>query len=102
MTTDIDTSICAGESFAGYTETGMYSDTLVDSEGLDSIVNIDLTVIPAVFSSITDTICQGETFAGYSFSGEYRDTIVALSCLLYNTDAADDLMPSSPVSFHVL
>ncbi|MEN0006224.1 MAG: gliding motility-associated C-terminal domain-containing protein [Bacteroidota bacterium] len=55
----VDT-ICAGETFpvgfsSEYSETGMYSDTLQLFAGCDSIVNLDLTVLPPIEITINQT-----------------------------------------------
>ena len=55
--------ICSGMSYvignSTYNTTGMYSDTLVNYFGCDSIVNTNLTVINAFSSSNLQYICQG-------------------------------------------
>ena len=47
--TQIDTTICAGDSFevgsSSYTETGSYADTIILFLGCDSIINTNLTVL---------------------------------------------------------
>ncbi len=63
--TEIDTGICAGESYqvgnSVYTSSGMYSDTLTGSNGCDSIVNLWLWVHPTFEIDIVETICDGES-----------------------------------------
>lgn len=49
----IDTVICSGQSFRGYTASGMYLDTLVNSKGCDSILTLNITVIPKTTVSIS-------------------------------------------------
>ncbi|MFT6333311.1 MAG: putative repeat protein (TIGR01451 family) [Halioglobus sp.] len=75
--TDLSNTICEGESYLGYTETGIYQDTIVTEEGCDSILNIDLTVIPVVETNLEYTICEGEiieyegTYYDFGQSGQY-------------------------------
>ncbi|MGB3073845.1 MAG: hypothetical protein WBB36_00915, partial [Chitinophagales bacterium] len=42
--TEIDTTICEGESYAGYTQSGTYSDTFISQGGCDSIRVVHLIV----------------------------------------------------------
>ncbi len=58
--TDLSKKICEGDSYLGYTETGMYQDTMITDEGCDSILNIDLTVIPVVEANLVYTLCEGD------------------------------------------
>jgi uncharacterized repeat protein (TIGR01451 family) len=75
--TDLDNTICEGDSFLGYTETGIYQDTIITEEGCDSILNIDLIVIPVVEINLEFSICEGEVIVyegtSYDFgeSGQY-------------------------------
>ena len=75
--TDLDNTICDGDSFLGYTETGIYQDTIITEDGCDSILNIDLIVIPVVETNLEYTICEGEIImyngTSYDFgqSGQY-------------------------------
>ncbi len=79
--------ICSGMSYvignSTYDTTGMYSDTLVNYFGCDSIVNTNLTVLNAFSSSNPQYICQGEYYqigsSVYSFPGNYTDTFVAVT-----------------------
>ncbi len=81
------TTICAGDvyDFMGQQldSTGMYTDTLVGAsvDGCDSILYLNLDVIPPVMTSVTMSICEGETYpwidTTYAESGIYVDTIPA-------------------------
>ena len=83
--TDQTITICAGESLAvglsSYTESGTYSDTLLNSGACDSIVNTVLTVAPPLASAATVSICFGETYtigeSIYVETGIYTDTLLA-------------------------
>jgi Metallo-peptidase family M12/PKD domain len=60
----INTSICQGQSYFGYTSSGIYKDTLVNALGCDSIRTINLTVnalptISLLAIPANATVCQG-------------------------------------------
>lgn len=60
----LDRSICSGERFfvgdKVYNQSGIYIDTLFDSNGCDSIIHLNLTVIPK-FYSLGYEICEGSS-----------------------------------------
>lgn len=64
VSTDLVESICDGDSYrvgtSIYTQTGVYQDVLVGSNGCDSVVNLDLTIIPNTEGYLDTTICDGE------------------------------------------
>ncbi len=78
-------SICEGESYfaggADQTETGTYFDTLTSSNGCDSIVVTELTVLPVASFTQQVSICEGESYfaggADQTESGTYLDTLTA-------------------------
>ncbi len=81
----ISATICSGQSYLfngiNQTTTGVYTDTLVNAAGCDSIVTLNLTVNTAQGSSYSQTICNG---GSYLFNGQqltqagiYHDTIPA-------------------------
>jgi len=82
---NLDRTVCEGESFTvgttPYDSTGMYSQTFISVEGCDSIVNLDLTVIPFPRTDLAPVICEGDTFnmAGnpYFQTGVYMDTLTS-------------------------
>ena len=84
---ELTETICEGESFPvggnNYTMTGMYENSFITPEGCDSIVRLDLTVIPTVYNTLTERICIGESFpvGGMDFdaSGIYTVTVPAAS-----------------------
>lgn len=61
----ITAEICEGESylFGGidYQESGTYVDSLINSEGIDSIVTLELNVLPIGISNIEEVLCEGES-----------------------------------------
>ncbi len=65
-TNQISKVICQGESFSvgshTYTTSGNYIDTLDNSLNCDSIVFLDLTVLPNAITNLNPSICQGSSF----------------------------------------
>jgi len=61
-----DEAICDGEvfSFGGVdlSASGIYTDTLVNASGCDSVLVLNLSVLDNVSTSIDTTICDGEIF----------------------------------------
>jgi gliding motility-associated-like protein len=80
---NISTSICSGSSYllpSGKTVStaGLHTDTLLNSQGCDSLITqLDLTVKPGSFSTVTASICQGQTYSGHTKTGVYTDTLTA-------------------------
>ncbi len=80
----IDIAICYGEHFSvgnsAYSISGIYVDTLIATTGCDSIVTLNLAVLPVSFNSISSEICENDSFvvgnSVYRFNGTYRDTLV--------------------------
>jgi fimbrial isopeptide formation D2 family protein len=76
-------SICIGETynFNGQvlSGTGIYSDTIINIAGCDSITNLHLTVNQPTTFSFTQTICSNQTYlfngVNLSTSGTYFDTL---------------------------
>ena len=62
----LNETICFGDSFVfngtSYSQTGIYSANLTTVDGCDSIVNLDLVVIPEIINNIQATICDGDTY----------------------------------------
>ncbi|MFV0266361.1 MAG: hypothetical protein ACK5HT_04420, partial [Draconibacterium sp.] len=58
-------TICEGESISigdwTYSETGIYTQTLSNQFGCDSVVTLHLTVNPVQYADRSETICQGES-----------------------------------------
>jgi len=85
LTTDLEETICDGQSFEVGTEsfstTGDYSVTLMSSAGCDSIVSLDLTVVTALTTDLEETICDGESFEvgteSFSTTGDYSVTLMS-------------------------
>jgi hypothetical protein len=84
---EIDTTICEGTAVTiggiDYSMEGNYTISLISANGCDSIVALDLEVIPTVTESFQLSICQGDSIVWggmvYSEEGVYADTLVASS-----------------------
>ena len=82
--TEIDSIICQGDPYIfndqNLTISGVYSDTLMNTLGCDSIIVLNLSVSDTSQTQIDTTICQGDffTFNGLDLTdaGTYRDTLV--------------------------
>ena len=80
---EINQQICNGVTidFGGQTlsTSGTYVDTLTSTNGCDSIITLNLSVLPEITKSITKQICTGQTFdfngAILTTSGTYVDTL---------------------------
>jgi gliding motility-associated-like protein len=63
----INASICTGSSYTFGSEeltiTGTYQLILQNENGCDSVVNLDLSVLPAIASQISASICPGSSYA---------------------------------------
>ncbi|HLP11186.1 MAG TPA: T9SS type A sorting domain-containing protein, partial [Flavobacteriales bacterium] len=84
--TGINTAtVCSGGSVTvgsnTYTTGGTYTDNLIASNGCDSIVTTNLTVLPALSSSQNVSICSGDTYtigsSTYNVDGTYVDTLTS-------------------------
>jgi|GEM_PF-3046892 len=84
---NMDTTICYGQSLEyngiTYSSTQLISDTLTSINGCDSLITINLTVLPPVSYNLEQTICYGASFnfGGqlYETSGTYYDTFQTTS-----------------------
>ncbi len=74
QTVAISHTICEGETYAGYTSSGTYTDTFTGSNGCDSIRVLTLVVNPKQSSSEDTTICYGSNYKSFSASGVYQQT----------------------------
>ncbi|MBL7788706.1 MAG: T9SS type A sorting domain-containing protein [Chitinophagales bacterium] len=83
-TKTIDTAICNGLAywFKGQNRTtaGTYRDTLVNSQGCDSFVILNLTIKSLSSTNLAVSICDNQTYTFKGIprntSGTYRDTLV--------------------------
>lgn len=86
VVTNLSAEICESKMYSGYGFTGLekagvYKQKLRSSNGCDSLVLLDLTVIPTIRTEVYDSICQGGslTWNGkvYNRTGVYSDTLVS-------------------------
>ncbi len=75
----VDTIICQGHSYDGYTTDGFYTDTLTSYLGCDSIRSLQLQVTEQLQSFQDRVICPGQLYEGYSQPGMYIDTFISYS-----------------------
>ncbi len=82
---DTAITICAGEVVTigtqTFTQSTMETVVLQSSQNCDSIINLNLVVLPAINTVVTNEICFGETFSvggtAYNQSGTYVDILTA-------------------------
>ena len=84
--TNDSANICQGESYDFYgtplTEPGLYTQPLTATNGCDSLITLDLSVLPAVSENLQSTICPTDTllFNGQplteagTYTAEYQTT----------------------------
>lgn len=81
-TIHIQASACKSFTFAGVNRTvsGTYYQHFSNQQGCDSVIALDLTILPASFSSLAAVICTKKIFNwngnAYSTAGIYTDTLV--------------------------
>lgn len=80
--TVISETICGGTYLFGcaqLTQSGIYRDTLANSNGQDSVVVLHLTIAEPKATAITATICEGDTLLfgckALTLAGTYTDTL---------------------------
>lgn len=85
--TFLNEMICQNESyFVGneeFTQTGQYQVLLNTFQGCDSLVDLNLEVIPFEMTNLVEEICEGETFQvgseGFDETGQYQVILTAAS-----------------------
>ncbi|MCQ2217533.1 MAG: T9SS type B sorting domain-containing protein [Paludibacteraceae bacterium] len=83
----IQDTICSGESFSfggkTLTEAGTYKDKLVNIDGCDSLVTLELTILDKVETNLEEAICKGGSFVFGSKTlteaGVYTDNLVSVA-----------------------
>ena len=64
-----------------YSTTGTFKQTIINEEGCDSTITLNLTITGKINTNVEKTICQGESYAGYIAAGTYTDSYVnAFGC----------------------
>ncbi|MEM1120810.1 MAG: Ig-like domain-containing protein, partial [Bacteroidota bacterium] len=87
ITTEITAEITEGENYIfnnqAYNQSGTYQFTFTAANGCDSIVNLQLTVLPKqlIQTVLQQTICENDNFEGYSQAGTYTDTFQVSSSI---------------------
>ena len=74
VNTAISKTICEGESYAGYTAAGTYTDAFTSSAGCDSTRVLTLIVNTKQHTFEDTIICYGSSYHGYTTSGVYNQT----------------------------
>ncbi len=83
--TSVWSQICSGDNYDFYgqqfTSTGNYQKIFTNVFGCDSVINLNLTVLPSLSSQVTASICSGSSylFNGQNLTqtGVYFDTLTA-------------------------
>ncbi len=88
----IETSICEGDIFEGYTETGTYTETFELPFGCDSVVNIVLDVQGITVSQNTVDICQGESIFFNGVSYELTESTKLIDSLYNENGCISDIL----------
>lgn len=86
LTTNLDTTICDGEMVmigsSTYNTMGLYRDTLLSAIGCDSVIVLDLEVVPDVVTNLDTVICRG-------------DSLVIDGQAYFDTESFQVILPSS-------
>ncbi|MCO5249582.1 MAG: gliding motility-associated C-terminal domain-containing protein [Chitinophagales bacterium] len=80
-----EVSICAGQTYELnnqiLSESGTYTDTLINNQGCDSIITLQLNIAEEINTRFSPTICAGNSFQVgeniYRQNGIYRDSLVS-------------------------
>lgn len=83
--TNLSVSICEGESFniggQVFTQSGFYNLFFTSNIGCDSVVSLDLTVLPTTFTFLNAQVCEGEVFFvdnnAYDQAGQYQEILTS-------------------------
>ena len=83
--------ICEGDVFEldgiSASITGTYEDILTNANGCDSLVAIDLTVIPKSNTTIQEKICEGDTYTSYNITTDQSGTYESILSNEYGCDS---------------
>lgn len=95
LTGTLNVSICQGQSYLfnniSYTNAvSNITDTLITAAGCDSIVTLNLTVLPYLTGTTNDTICSGQS---YTFNGNtYTSAVSGLVDTFQNAAGCDSIV----------
>ena len=74
-------AICEGDSFImegiNASVSGIYESTITNAAGCDSLISIDLTVIPQSKTTITESFCEGDVYEWHNISADVPGTYEA-------------------------
>lgn len=81
--TQLVVSLCEGETYnvgdSTYSASGIYQNVLRTTENCDSVVNLDLTIVPRQENEVVAEICEGETYVlgteNYTVAGNYTQVL---------------------------
>lgn len=73
--TNLNMSICKGQSYNGHEVSGTFTNTFLSQNGCDSIVTVKLTVHEPSYTTIDTSICEGNSFKGYNLPGTYVENL---------------------------
>ena len=87
ITSSFSETICGGTSYTFGTQTlsqsGTYNETFTSESGCDSIVTLNLTLLPQNITNLDETVCSGETYTLgtqiYSQTGTYSETFTSVN-----------------------
>jgi len=85
--TSFTSTICQGATYNlnGFNQstTGIYTQNLQTTNGCDSVVSLNLTVIPSIITNFVASICQGQSYNQNGFNqattGVYTQTLKAIN-----------------------
>lgn len=83
----LETQICSDGSYffndQNLTTEGVYQDTLMTTNGCDSIIELNLLVRTEIQTTFAQTICTGEVFEfnqqSFNSAGTYQDTLLSVA-----------------------
>ncbi len=87
IVTPLDETVCSGGSFAvgnqAFNQTGQYQVHFTSTGGCDSLVTLDLTVLPAIVTQLSVNLCLGQSYSvgGQAFSqtGQYAVPLTSVA-----------------------
>jgi gliding motility-associated-like protein len=100
----ISATLCANDYYqvgdSLYNQSGFYSDTLLSITGCDSIIVLNLNVLPIDEELVEAIICAGEIYQigsnAYNTSGIYSDTLVSINGCDSITNLVLEIMDIQP------